>query len=291
MARRLYEKAPAVLPLYGKALLPALPGIGALPGVRHASDAVPDLVLERKNVSADPAHLRAYREVCGFGLRDTLPVTYPHLHAFALHMALMTDTRFPFPPMGLVHLRNTIVQHRPIGVTEPLSVAVHAADLRPHPKGRLVDVVSVARTHGETVWEETTTLFARGSGRGPEEAAPLEGVAPPGAVRWRLPGDLGRRYAAVSGDRNPIHLYPLTAKAFGFPRNIAHGMWTKARCLAALENRLPDAFRVDVEFRKPVLLPTTVVLGSRTSDDRTIDFGVRGERKPVTHLVGRVTPL
>jgi len=291
VTRRLYERAPAVLPLYGKALLPALPGIGALPGVRHAADGVPDLVLERKNVTADPAHLRAYREVCGFGLRDTLPVTYPHLHAFALHMALMTDTRFPFAPMGLVHLRNTIVQHRPVGVTEPLSVAVHAEGLRPHPKGRLVDLVTVARTRGETVWEETTTLFSRGSGRGPEEAAPLEGVEPPpGVARWRLDGGLGRRYAAVSGDRNPIHLHPWTARAFGFPSNIAHGMWTKARSLAALENRLPATFGVDVEFRKPVLLPTTVVLGSRTAPDGTTDFGVRGERDPVTHLVGRVTP-
>jgi len=292
MDRRLYDRAPSTLPLYGRALLPALPGIGALPGVRHAASSVPDLVLERTNVSADPAHLRAYREVCGFGLRDTLPATYPHLHAFALHLALMTDTRFPFAPMGLVHLRNTIVQHRPVGITEPLSVAVHAERLRPHPKGRLVDLVTVARTRGETVWEETTTLFARGAGRGPEEAAPLEGVEPPpGVVRWRLDAGLGRRYAAVSGDRNPIHLYPLTAKAFGFPRNIAHGMWTKARCLAALENRLPDAFTVDVEFRKPVVLPTTVVLGSAEPGDGTIDFGVSAAQKPVTHLVGRVTPL
>ena len=62
---------------------------------------------------------------------------------------------------------------------------------------------------------------------------------PPGGVEWRLPGDLGRRYAAVSGDRNPIHLYALTAKAFGFPRQIAHGMWSKARCLAASRTGCP----------------------------------------------------
>ena len=141
------------------------------------------------------------------------------------------------------------------------------------------------------MWEEVTTLFSRGRDGGEEATPPpLAGVeAPDGVVHWKLPGDLGRRYGAVSGDRNPIHLYPLTAKAFGFPRNIAHGMWTKARALAALQNKLPDAFTIDVEFRKPILLPSTVVFGSRT-DGGVITLGVTGARKPSTHLVGRISP-
>ena len=82
--------------------------------------------------------------------------------------------------------------------------------------------------------------------------------APTGGVQWKLPADLGRTYAGVSGDHNPIHLYPLTAKALGFPRQIAHGMWTLARSIAAIENRLPDAVTVEVAFKKPVFLPGTV---------------------------------
>src|SRR6266487_1403229 len=60
-------------------------------------------------------------------------------------------------------------------------------------------------------------------------ARPL-GDGPEPHVVWELPADLGRRYAAVSGDRNPIHLYRLTAWLFGFRRPIAHGMWAAARC-------------------------------------------------------------
>jgi acyl dehydratase len=100
-------------------------------------------------------------------------------------------------------------------------------------------------------------------------------------VEWKLPGDLGRRYASVSGDSNPILLYPLTAKAFGFDRPIAHGMWTKARCLAAL--RLPDAFTVSVRFKKPIFLPGTVRFGA--DDDR---FAVQS-RKGAMHLEGRIS--
>ena len=53
---------------------------------------------------------------------------------------------------------------------------------------------------------------------------------------WSLPEDLGRRFAKVAGDRNPIHMYWWTARLFGFRRPIIHGMWTLARCMAALGN-------------------------------------------------------
>lgn len=290
MATRNYTKAPSGAPLYLKAVLAALPVVGSLPGIKHAEGAVPDLVLERKGVTTDPEHLDAYNDVCGFARGDTLPATYPHMAAFGLHMALMTDTAFPFAPMGLVHLRNSITQHRPIRVDEAFDVSVRAADLRPHPKGKLVDLLTTVTVDGETVWEEVTTLFSRGKGGAKEETiAPLKGVeAPDGVVHWRMAGNLGRRYGAVSGDRNPIHLYPITAKAFGFSSNIAHGMWTKAHCLAALQNKLPDAFTVHVEFKKPILLPTTTIFGSEETVDGYL-FGVKGSKKPKTHLTGRIS--
>lgn len=289
MTTRVFTKAPAAGPLMLKAALPAIPLVGSLPGVKHASGSTPDLVLERHGVATEPAHLDAYNEVCGFPRGDVLPVTYPHLAAFGLHMTLMTDTAFPFAPMGLVHLRNSITRHRPIGLGERLDVSVRAADLRPHPKGALIDLLTTISIDDETVWEETMTLFSRQKGGAAEASpAPLAGVdAPDGVVHWKLRGDLGRRYGAISGDRNPIHLHPLTAKAFGFRSNIAHGMWTLGRSLAAVQNKLPDSFTNDIEFRKPILLPGTVVFGS-SIDDGVLTFGVKGAKKPVTHLVGRV---
>ena len=140
---------------------------------------------------------------------------------------------------------------------------------------------------GETVWESTSTYLRIGKGdkengeRG-TEFAPVTG----GAATWRLGGDLGRRYAAVSGDSNPIHLYPLTANAFGFPRHSAHGIWSKARCVAAMANRLPDSARVEVEFKKPVFLPGKVAFGSRVVDDG-LDFSLTRPSDGAPHLVVR----
>jgi hypothetical protein len=220
-------------------------------------------------------HLTAYNAVCGFALRDALPLTYPHVLGFPLQMKLMTGSGFPFPLPGLVHIANRITQSRPLTLDEQLEITVSARDLKPHPQGVQVDVV----TSVSGVWEGVSTYLRRtggGSSGGEEPRRPV------GSAVWRVPADIGRRYAAVSGDRNPIHLYPLSAKLFGFKRAIAHGMWTKARCVAALEGRLPEAVTVDVRFKKPLLIPSRVEF-SAVEVSGGWEFGVWGKGP---HLLG-----
>lgn len=288
---RVYDSPPWMAPIFAKAALSALPGVSSLPGIRRGGRETPDLAMVQSEVRVDPDHLAAYSSVCDFGVTDTLPPTYPHILAFPLKMALMTDGSFPFPPIGAVHAANSITQHRPLRVDETLELSVHAADLRPHAKGWLIDIVTTATADGEPVWHETMTVLRRGRGTADATATlPLRDLdAPIGPARWLLPRGLGRRYAGVSGDRNPIHLYAVTARVFGFSRPIIHGMWTKARCLAGLQGRLPDAFTVEVAFRRPISLPGSVRFGSHGADDHTA-FGVTGARDATPHLVGVVTP-
>ena len=293
MATRELTGAPRILPLYARAAAATfLPGAGRLPFLPGGGEEIPtDLELELADIAIDPGHLAAYAKVCGFGLRDQLPPTYLHVVAFPLHLALMGDGRFPFGAVGLVHVENAIVQHRPVGLGERLSMRVRATALEPHPRGRAFTIVSEARAGDELVWAGESTILRREAGGGGERRPSADDAPPdpPPVVQWRLPGDLGRRYAAVSGDRNPIHMHDVPAKLLGFPRTIAHGMWTKARGLAALENRLPASFGVRARFRKPVLLPSTVTFGS-VEDDGATRFAVRAARDGAPHLDGRVEP-
>ncbi|HEX6753726.1 MAG TPA: MaoC/PaaZ C-terminal domain-containing protein [Solirubrobacterales bacterium] len=297
METRTLQSPPSILPLYARAAAPMIPGASLLPFVPGRGSEVPEIELELAGMQPDPEKVAAYARVCGFSLRDHLPPTYPHVLAFPLHMAVIADGGFPFGAVGLVHVENRIVQRRRIGVGEALTIRVRPTKLEAHSKGRTFSLVTEASVDGETAWESTSTMLRReGSGdssdesRGGDASEVDQEKAAEASSEWKLGGDLGRRYAAVSGDRNPIHMHALTAKPLGFPRAIAHGMWTKARCLAALESRLPDAFAVEVRFRKPILLPGRVELASSTQDDR-IDFAVRDAKCGTPHLDGRIEPL
>ena len=292
MAAETLTAAPGALTLYPRAVAPLIPGASRLPWVAGRGKAVPERELVLEDVRVDPAHLARYARVCGFRLGATLPPTYPHVLAFGLHMDLMTRGDFPFAPMGLVHVENAICQHAPVPTGAALELRARATQPEPHPKGRTFAFVTEARVDGTLLWEERSTMLRRGSDGSDDHRPPSRNKPPelPARAQWALPGDLGRRYAAASGDRNPIHLTGLTAKLFGFPDAIAHGMWTTARSLAALEGRLPEACRADVAFRKPIRLPGRVTWAyeERGSGFR---FAVRDAKRGTAHLDGTVTSL
>ncbi|AXK33064.1 hypothetical protein DVA86_10795 [Streptomyces armeniacus] len=281
----------------------------------------------------DHGKLAAYADVCGFTppvtppARALLPATYPHVLGFPLAMRLMADPAFPFPLLGLVHTGIEITQHRALRAADRPELRVRAEGLAPHRRGSRFDVLTEAWLDGTEVWRSRSTYLYRHR-RAPDEGARNgrtdaehgdEGHrdaehrteaarAEPLPVRaeWALPGSLGRRYAAASGDRNPIHLHPLTARPFGFRRAIAHGMWLVARCLAEAQNTggtgtggtgtgsagSAEQLALSAEFRAPVLLPATVAYGERNGS-----FELRGAPtgagtaggEPPLHLSGRVS--
>ncbi|GGZ15582.1 MaoC/PaaZ C-terminal domain-containing protein [Streptomyces poonensis] len=239
-------------------------------------------------VRADRARLAAYERVCGFPAGDgTLPVTYPHVLGFPPAMALMSRRDFPLPLLGLVHTSIEIERHRSLAASGTYELTVHIAGLVPHRRGTEATVVTEVRADGGLVWESRSTYLARHRTTAPPpgRSTPPSPGLPPAVTEWRLPGGLGRRYGAASGDRNPIHLHPLTARLFGFPRAIAHGMWTVARCLA--EHGTPEAAFVRAEFRAPVPLPATVTYAA---DGTRFALLGGGERQRL-HVLGEVRRL
>jgi len=114
MEARLVEGDGGVATLV-RAALPAVPGVNLLPGIRKTGGHdLTGLAFRRPPLELRREHVAAYDAVCGFPVKDTVPLTYPHLLGFPLHLRVMTDPAFPFPAMGAVHLTNTITAHRAI---------------------------------------------------------------------------------------------------------------------------------------------------------------------------------
>ncbi len=276
---RVLSRSPSLMPLL-------VAGALRSPFKRPSATAeFPRTRLVLRGLRVDLARLAAYERVCGFPTgEDALPVTYPHVLGFPLAMSLMSGPDFPLPLLGLVHTSIEVTRYRELAATGEYELSVHVDGLAPHRRGTEASVVTELRVGEDVVWESVSTYLARhrtaasGQERARQTHEPL-----PGLDEWRLAGDVGRRYAAASGDRNPIHLYPLTARLFGFRRAIAHGMWTAARCLAA--HGTPQAALVRAEFRAPVLLPGTVT------------YAANGERFELcggdgrVHVSGGVYPL
>ncbi|MFC9475403.1 MaoC family dehydratase [Nocardia sp. NPDC056952] len=244
--------------LYAKAALGAIP----LPGPLSArKPTLPDRRVVLEGVRVDPDHLAAYCHATGLRFSDTLPLTYPFILSFPLAMQLVVARDFPFSAVGAVHFENVIERTREISVAEPLDFSTHIENLREHPKGLLVDAITEISVGRELVWRQVTTFLHQqrtSLSGGPKPAPPADEVPPPPLRVQRVDQKMINRYAAASGDHNPIHVSGIGAKAMGFPQTIAHGMWSAAAILSTVEGRVPEKATYAVKFGKPIFLPSSV---------------------------------
>ncbi len=286
---RHFEQLPKPYVAYGKVIASLLKkpskGTPVLPAAEYIVD----------QLQIDATHLARYQDVCGFKVNSNVPATYLVVLGQALQMSMMTDEAFPFPLLGLVHIRNSVTQYRPIDRTESLRLSCQFGELQPHDKGIQFDFIMTVKVGAELVWQGSTTYLMRqkiaaGSAAASTERAEKT-IAQAGDQQaiWSVPENIGRRYGMVSGDFNLIHMHAITAKAFGFPKAIAHGLWSKARCLAEL-GELPAAYRAEVQFKLPIFLPAKVEFLAQKQQKKTV-FSVSDAKSSKPHLAGTLTTL
>ncbi|MCB1263174.1 MAG: dehydratase [Mycobacterium sp.] len=266
--------------------------VGALPLIPRG-DRLPDRTLTVDELPIDRSNVADYCALTGLRYADAVPLTYPFALTFPTVMELITAFDFPFSAIGAVHVENVITRYRPIAVTDTVRVTVHAENLREHRKGLLVDVITELAVGNETAWHQVTTFLHQQRTSLSDEPKPeppkQPKLPPPNTILRISPGRI-RRYAAVGGDRNPIHTSMVGAKLFGFPAVIAHGMFSAAAVLANIEGQLPDRVRYTVKFGKPVILPAAPGLWIDRAGDGW-DIALRNVVKGYPYLTGTIRPL
>ena len=298
MSDKHYDALPKAHTTYANIVKSLLP-IGN--GGKVSRDQLPQSTYYVDDLHIDQENLDDYRKICGFADDGKVPATYFSVLSQTLQMNMMVKEPFPFAMLGLVHVDNSVTQYRPIGERETVAMSVTFDNLRDHAQGQQFDFVTIVKSEEEVIWEGTSTYLSRSkkpSGKD-KKSAPRPVMVKPEVNEagvhsiFEVPEDIGRRYAFVSGDFNLIHLHPLSARAFGFPKAIAHGMWSKAKCLALMGD-LPDAYTIDVSFKLPIFLPAEVELiaepvAQLTNVDDTCEFGLYSSKNNKPHLAGVVT--
>ena len=255
---------------------------------RTESPSLPGTVMKCQGMAVPKQKLKQFNTLTEWREEEHLHPTFIHLLAFPLHMSLVLEEAFPFALLGLVHIENTVHQVRPVAPTERLDLTCYLSDLLSHRRGWQFKLNTEAYVGNELVWHSTSTnLVRQNSTVTSGKPSPIKKPFTPKGVtqEWHLPTSLGRSYAKVSGDYNPIHLYSLTAKLLGFQGHIVHGMWSKARVMSALSEVLPEAYEVKVKFKSPVLLPTQVTF-SNQSDESDGRFTLYSDTLLQQHLSG-----
>lgn len=235
-------------------------------GQQAPAPQLPELVLRCDGISACSDKLDEYHELLAWRQESVHPA-WLHCLALPLHLGLLLDKGFPFKVMGLVHMENHIRQYRAVERHEKLSISCRFDKLRRHRLGWQFSLLTDIQVGEEMVWQGRSVSLVR-HGDLPKRSLPSSSANLPCGAQWHLDANLGRQYAKVSGDYNPIHLYPWSARFFGFKSQIIHGMWSKARCITALAPIVGEAFELSVSFRKPVFLPCDVSFHHQPEPDK-----------------------
>ena len=249
-----------------------------------------ELVLPR--VVLNPQHIGRYSALCGFKMGQGVPLIYPQLLTFPLVTAYICSPECPWPAMGTVHLANSIEQYKLLHPGDVVRVEMGSGNLFAHEKGQVFTLNLRIVRGDELVWSATQSLLRVGvkETSGAPYVSQIQADEPLSCqTEFSATADIGRRYGAVSGDRNPIHMAALSAKLFGFKRAIAHGMWTNARALSCLlPTTAVERASLAVEFKTPLYLPGRASLWSARNGTEAL-FEVRDAKGQKPHLRGQLS--
>lgn len=294
---------PSLITLYSKALAKQLkrqPNTGST--LNHQQNKLQTLFYHLPSQALSTNRIERYASVCGFSARQSVPATYLHNIAFKLHMTVMTHREWPLPVMGTVHRQNQIEQYGDIDFNRDIFFTCTASAISESEKMFHFSFEVLASQNNELKWQDTSHFVrvkpsaspAGSNTKGITKHNDVEAPSRPVFQTYQsidVAKDIGRRYSLVSGDANPIHLTPLTAKLFGFKQPIAHGMWAQAHCAALLDHQTQGALnRFNIEFKRPIFLPAQLTLG-HSQIEEFIQFALFDRETFVVVLDGSIEPI
>lgn len=252
------------------------------------------------------ARLKAFNTLHDWHLPYLHPC-FPQLLGLQQHISALSHSNSPFSLIGLVHIENEIRQYQPL-TFDALSLHCYFDKIRPHRYGVQADInieVSQGGEHCQTVCSSylyslplDDFIDATVKAKSTSTELTLSQLATHSNLDFK-PG-IGRRYAQISGDYNPIHLAKWSAKLAGFNNVMAHGNHVLALTISKLNHNwlLPkERVAISTQFKRPIILPSTAVLNTSVlppNFERSVSFELANPsaaRRKRTMMSGEVTAI
>ncbi len=165
----------------------------------------------------------------------------------------------------VIHVAQELVSHAPLAIGQLVSVRGRVADVVDFGFAPAMVVEVDVAAAGRPLLTSTSTMLLYGRervGRSVPRARRMAVGDRLAATEVALPADLAARYAAASGDDNPIHTDDAAARAAGLPGVVVHGMCVLAVAWAAAERMLARApVAASCRFSRPVTPGADLAVG------------------------------
>lgn len=298
------------------------------------------LILSQQVVSRPhqikPAHFNSYHRLVDWpeALFGYVHPNYVQVLSLPMQLDMMTQFPFPFKALGLVHIGNKINVIKLPKSNASLDLNTYFGNVYAHKRGIVFELHSEACEDNAVAVKATSYYLARSSQERPlglqtfkesmlvssKRVHQVSGEKAKGKIEEKQQGYaeqriedsnqttldfeefVGRKYAKVSGDYNPIHLWPTTSRLFGFDKAIAHGMYSHAKALSVIarmpQYNIENSHCISAVFKHAIELPNSSVLQvEKQPAPSALQFNlssttqVSDTLKTRQHLVGSISPL
>lgn len=252
--RNEFTKSPSMLKGYYRTL--------TLPRSGYQKDGFefPHIELTWVDAKINKRHMHRYQNLCQLPKSDAAPLLYPHVLMGSMHLALLSHEAFPMSVFGGLHLHTETIQHRAMRLGESYNIHASIKRYRIVRQGFEFDIDTQVKQADKVVWESRNVYLLPGKYDfdenkliQPKRQKTLEDTATLG--QFNIPRLIGKRYAILTGDINPIHMNRLAAIALGQKQDIAHAMWALGTTLGKMQElETGEELYLSASFKGPLFI-------------------------------------
>ncbi|MFX1508623.1 MAG: MaoC/PaaZ C-terminal domain-containing protein [Promethearchaeota archaeon] len=231
--------------------------------------------------------------------RLAIPPLFPVTMLVDPMKQIVMDDTLNLDIFRMVHGEQEIFYHRPLKPWDRIKTKVELDSIDVKEAGDILWAKIMGHSQEELVFEMRAGMFFRKPRKGMKSKKKEKPVEREILFSndMKVTSDQSVRYAAVSGDENPIHVDKDVAIAVGLPDIILHGLCSLAFATQAVVDELAEGDpakvkQIKVRFSKPVLMDSTLTtegwLLEEGKTTKTIGFETKNENGEVVLKLGLI---